>query len=201
VPYAAAPGRYYNSVVSLGTSPPQIYNKVHLVPFGEFIPPGFGWIVHVLHIPLADFSRGAPDQRPLRVVGTRVGVDICYEDAFGEDIIRQLPQARLLVNVSNDAWFGDSLAPAQHLQMGRMRALETGRMLLTATNTGITAAVGRDGRVIGRLPSFVRGRLQITAQLYQGATPYVRIGDLGVLAAIALTLGASLLLARLQRSG
>jgi apolipoprotein N-acyltransferase len=201
VPYQPAPGVYYNSVVSLGVSPPQIYNKVHLVPFGEFIPPGFGWIVHALSIPLSDFSSGSPEQRPLRVAGTRVAVDICYEDAFGEEIARELPEAALLVNVSNDAWFGDSLAPAQHLQMGRMRALETGRMMLTATNTGITAAVARDGRVLGRLPQFALGRLEISALLYRGATPYVRIGDLGVLAAIALLLAAALVLARRARSG
>ncbi len=201
VPYRPAPGVYYNSVVSLGASPPQIYDKVHLVPFGEFIPPGFGWIVRVLSIPLSDFSSGSPDQRPLRVAGTRVAVDICYEDAFGEEIARQLPEAQLLVNVSNDAWFGDSLAPAQHLQMGRMRALETGRMLLTATNTGITTAVARDGRVLGRLPEFAVGQLEITALRYSGATPYVRVGDLGALAAIALMLGAALVLARRARSG
>ncbi len=201
VPYRPAPGVYYNSVVSLGTSPPQVYNKVHLVPFGEFVPPGFGWIVHVLSIPLSDFSSGSPEQQPLRVAGTRVAVDICYEDAFGEQIARQLPEATLLVNVSNDAWFGDSLAPAQHLQMGRMRALETGRMLLTATNTGITAAVAPDGRVLGSLPLFAIGRLEINALLYAGAAPYVRIGDLGALIAIALLLGAALVLARRSRSG
>jgi len=201
VPYRPAPGVYYNSVVSLGTSPTQVYNKVHLVPFGEFVPPGFGWIVHVLSIPLSDFSSGSPEQRPLRVAGTRVALDICYEDAFGEQIARQLPEATLLVNVSNDAWFGDSLAPAQHLQMGRMRALETGRMLLSATNTGLTAAVAPDGRVLGSLPLFVTGRLEINALLYSGATPYVRIGDLGVLIAIALLLGTVLVLARRSRSG
>lgn len=201
VPYQASPGVYYNSVLSLGASPPQLYEKVHLVPFGEFVPPGFGWIARVLSVPLSDFSSGSTDQRPLQVAGTSVAVDICYEDAFGEEIARQLHGAQLLVNVSNDAWFGASLAPAQHLQMGRMRALETGRMMLSATNTGITAAVARDGTVLGHLPEFAVGRLEIGALLYSGTTPYVRIGDLGALVLIALLLGAALVLARRARSG
>jgi apolipoprotein N-acyltransferase len=114
------------------------------VPFGEFAPPGFGGVMRMLQIPLSDFSRGAPEQPPLAVAGQSVAVSICYEDAFGEELARRLPQATLLVNVSNVAWFGDSLAPAQHLQIARMRTLETGRMLLAATNSGVTAAVGAD---------------------------------------------------------
>jgi apolipoprotein N-acyltransferase len=200
VPFRTGPGAYYNSVVSLGTSPQQAYHKVHLVPFGEFVPPGFGWIVRVLSIPLSDFSRGAPRQAPLAVAGQRVAVDICYEDAFGVEIARALPAATLLVNVSNVAWFGDSLAPAQHLQIARMRALETGRMMLTATNTGITAAIGADGRVIARLPQFVEGRLEVKAQGHSGATPYVRFGDWPVLALCALLLAAAFLVARARHS-
>ncbi len=200
VPTRAAPGEYYNSVLSLGSSPPQIYNKVHLVPFGEFVPPGFGWIVHILSIPLADFSRGAPHQPPLAVAGQRVALDICYEDAYGAAIARALPAATLLVNVSNVAWFGDSLAPAQHLEIARLRALETGRMMLTATNTGVTAAVARDGHVIARLPEFVVGRLEIEAQGYAGATPYSRTGDWPALAVALALLAASPLVARARRS-
>jgi len=169
--------RYYNSVVTLGTSPPQAYHKVHLVPFGEFVPPGFRWTLSVLSIPLSDFSRGAPDQPPLAVAGQRVAVNVCYEDVFGAEIARSLPEATLLVNMSNVAWFGDSLAPAQHLQIARMRAIETGRMHLTATNTGITAAIDRDGRVLRRLAPFTEGRLEVAAQGYAGATPYVRLRD------------------------
>jgi apolipoprotein N-acyltransferase len=188
-PTRAASGAYYNSVVSFGVSPRQLYHKVHLVPFGEFVPPGFGWIVRVLSVPLADFSRGAAVQRPLQVAGQRVAANVCYEDAYGNELIRQLPEATLLVNVSNVAWFGDSLAPAQHLQIARARALETGRMHLTATNTGITAVVGRDGRVLAQLASFAEGRLDAVVQGYSGATPYVRFGDWPVLAAcVALLL-------------
>jgi apolipoprotein N-acyltransferase len=189
VPFRAGPDEYYNSVVSLGSAPGQIYHKRHLVPFGEFVPPGFGWIVRVLSIPLSDFSSGAPRQLPLEVAGQKVAVNICYEDAYGAEIARMLPEATLLVNVSNVAWFGDSLAPAQHLQIARMRALETGRMHLTATNTGITAAIDADGTVRARLPQFVEGRLEIEAQGRSGATPYVRLGDWPVLG-LALALAA-----------
>jgi len=188
VPTRTAPGQSYNSVVSLGASPSQAYHKVHLVPFGEFVPPGFGWIVRVLSIPLADFSRGAADQRPLAVAGQRVAANICYEDAYGGEMLRQLPEATLLANLSNVAWFGDSLAPAQHLQIARARALETGRAHLTATNTGITAVIGRDGKVLARLAAFTEGRLDAMVQGYAGATPYVRFGDWPALAACALLL-------------
>jgi len=181
---------YYNSVVSLGVSPPQSYHKQHLVPFGEFVPPGLGWVVRVLSIPLSDFSRGAESQRPLAVAGQRVALNICYEDAYGRQIARQLPEASLLVNVSNVAWFGDSLAPAQHLQIARMRALETGRWHLTAANTGITAAIAPDGSVRARMPQYLQGRVEAQVRGHAGATPYVRLGDwpalLAALAALAL---------------
>jgi apolipoprotein N-acyltransferase len=184
-----APGEYYNAVLSLGVSPRQLYYKSHLVPFGEFVPPGFGWVVRVLQIPLADFTRGPARPAPLQVAGQRVAVNICYEDAYGAEVLRQLPAATLLVNASNVAWFGDSLAPAQHLQIARARALETGRMHLAATNTGVTAAIGRDGEVRARLAPFVEGRLEVEVQGYAGATPYVRFGDWPALgAALALVL-------------
>jgi apolipoprotein N-acyltransferase len=165
---------YYNSVITLGVSPPQRYHKVHLVPFGEFIPPGFGWVLRILSIPLSDFSRGSPHQAPLQVAGQRIAANVCYEDVFGEEMAARAAEANLLVNMSNVAWFGDSLAPAQHLQIARLRAIETGRMHLTATNTGITAAIDRDGRVLGRLPQFTEARLEVAAQAYEGMTPYMR---------------------------
>ena len=200
IPHRTAPGEYYNSVISLGTAPRQLYHKAHLVPFGEFVPPGFGWVLRLVAIPLTDFSRGAPDQAPFRVDAQRVAVNICYEDAFGAEIARSAAQATLLVNVSNVAWFGDSLAPAQHLQIARMRALETARMVLTATNTGITAAIGRDGRVAARLPQFVEGRLEVAAQGYEGQTPYVRAGDWPIVLLSLAALAIAVFVARRNRS-
>ena len=159
-----------------------------------------GWVLRWLTVPLADFSAGAQGQPPLEVAGLRVAVNVCYEDAFGAQIARALPRATLLVNVSNVAWFGDSLAPAQHLEIARMRALETGRMVLTATNTGITAAIGADGAVLGRLPQFIHGRLELPAIAYSGVTPFVRLGDGLALALCALLLGTSFVVARLRLS-
>jgi apolipoprotein N-acyltransferase len=188
---------YYNSVLTLGVSPPQLYNKAHLVPFGEFVPPGFGWTLKILHIPMSDFSPGQDEQTVLAVAGERVAPNICYEDAFGAEIARQLPAATLLVNMSNVAWFGDSLAPAQHLQIGQLRAVETGRTHLTAANSGITAAIDPDGRVTARLPQFREGRLEVTVQGYTGATPYVRLRDWPiVIASLLILAGAAAAAAR-----
>ncbi|MFP5418174.1 MAG: apolipoprotein N-acyltransferase [Gammaproteobacteria bacterium] len=183
LPTGSPDAAYYNSVISLGSAPSQRYSKSHLVPFGEYIPlkPLWGWVIAVLRIPLSDFARGATDQRPLVIGGQRVAANICYEDAFGEEIIRQLPQASVLVNVSNLAWFGDSLAPWQHAQMSQMRALETGRMMLRATNTGLTAIIDRKGRLMASLPPFTTGSLAGTLQGYAGSTPYVRWGNTPIL--------------------
>jgi apolipoprotein N-acyltransferase len=199
VPLRDSRGDYFNSVVSVGSSPAQMYSKRHLVPFGEFVPPGFRWIVHILSIPLGDFSRGPADPRPLAVAGQRVAPNICYEDAFGEEIIRQLPEATLLVNLSNVAWFGDSLAPAQHLQISRMRSLETGRYMLRATNTGVTAVIDERGRVIAKLPQFDEGVLHGDAQGFSGASPYVRWGNIPIVTLCALLLVAAAWLARPRR--
>jgi apolipoprotein N-acyltransferase len=189
---------YLNSVASLGLSPTQFYSKHHLVPFGEFIPWGFGWVLNVLHIPMSNFSRGSLKQPPLSVAGQRIAVDICYEDVFGEEIIRALPDATLLVNVSNDAWFGDGFAARQHRQISQMRALETGRMMLRATNTGSTAIIDAKGKVMNELPLFQRGILQGVAQGYTGETPYVRWGNYPVVTGMAL-LVALVLLAGVRR--
>jgi apolipoprotein N-acyltransferase len=200
VPVRDAEGRYFNSMISLGVSPPQVYSKSHLVPFGEFVPPGFRWIVDTVAIPLADFSRGPDRPRPLALAGQRVAPNICYEDAFGEEIVRQLPEATLLVNASNVAWFGDSLAPSQHLQMSRMRAMETGRYMLRATNTGVTAVIDERGRVRARLRQFTEGALQSQARGFTGATPYVRWSNAPAVIGCILLLAAAGL-ARRRRVG
>ena len=170
-------GHYFNSVISVGTSPSQRYDKAHLVPFGEFVPWGFHWIVKTVAIPMSDFSLGTENPKPLSLAGQHIAPNICWEDAFGEEIIRQLPEATLLVNVSNVAWFGDSLAPSQHLQISRMRAIETGRTMLRSTNTGMTAIIDPHGKVVAQLPQFTEGVLQGEARGYTGTSPYVRWGN------------------------
>jgi apolipoprotein N-acyltransferase len=170
---------YYNSVFDFGVSPHERYRKSHLVPFGEYLPlrPVFGWLLDLMHIPLANFSRGSIDQQPMNAAGERLAIDICYEDVFGEEVIRQLPRATLLVNVSDDAWFGNSIAPRQHMQISQMRALETGRMMLRATNTGMTAVIDTHGQLLSVLPAFREGSLNASVQGYSGSTPYVAWGN------------------------
>ncbi len=185
---------YANAAVVLNRKGPQgSYAKSHLVPFGEYVPPGFDWFFNWVQIPMADFGAGAKQQKPLDVAHLKVALNVCYEDLFGEEIIRQLPEATLLVNLSNTAWFGHSLAQPQHLQIARMRAIETGRPMLRATNTGMTAAIEADGRVSEVLPAFAEGVLTVSVQGYNGATPYVRIGNGGVLLLAALAVIPALL--------
>lgn len=172
---------YWNSVVRIGAGEPVPYRKRHLVPFGEFIPPGFGWILAVLKIPLTDFARGEASQPPLAAGGTTWAVAICYEDIFGEEVIAALPQAGVLLNVSNDAWFGASLAAEQHLQFSQMRALETGRWMVRATNTGVTAAIDEKGLVVAKLAQFTRGELAASPVPRSGSTPFVRWGNLAAI--------------------
>jgi len=186
-------GQYYNSVYSFGHSPSQVYQKVHLVPFGEFIPMGDllkPAVNALLSIPLDSQQRGNPTQEPLRVAGQQVAVNICYEDAFGEEVIHSLPRATLLANVTNDAWFGDSIGPEQHLQMAQTRSLETGRQMLRATNTGVTALIDEKGRIINRAPRNEVFTLDGLAQGYAGATPYVIMGNYGILTLCFLALVA-----------
>ena len=190
VPIRDPDGRYFNSVISVGASPTQRYDKSHLVPFGEFVPPGLGWMVKTLSIPLSNFSSGPGNARPLALAGQLVAPNICWEDAFGEEIIRALPQATLLANVSNVAWFGDSLAPSQHLQIARMRAIEAGRTMLRATNTGVTAIIDPQGKVVASLPQFTEGALSGEARGYTGASPYVRFGNMPIVLACVVLLAA-----------
>jgi len=186
--------RYYNSVITLGSTPEARYSKAHLVPFGEFVPYGFRWAVDMMSIPLGDFARGRFDQPALAAGGEKLAVNICYEDAFGEERIHAARDATLLVNVSNDAWFGNSWAPWQHLQIGAMRSLETARWQLRANNTGITAIVDDKGQVRAHLPPFTTATLTGEAQGRWGVTPYMRWGNFAFLALIALLFAATLIL-------
>ena len=181
------------------------YNKHHLVPFGEFIPTGFRWFVRLMRIPLGDFTRGEPLQKPFRVKDQWILPNICYEDIFGEEIADQIrheyktgqPTPTVLLNVSNIAWFGNTIALPQHLQISQMRSLETGRPMLRATNTGTTAVIDARGRPVAWLPPYTRGELATTIQGTRGATPFIRFGNLTILIiALAALITARLLAAR-----
>jgi len=184
-------GGYTNGAVALTPAmTASAYAKRHLVPFGEFAPPGFGWFFRLAKIPLSDFTAGSAQQKPLLMAGQHIAPNICFEDLFGEELLANLPTATLLVNLSNTAWFGNSLAQPQHLQIAQMRAMETGRVMLRATNTGMTAMVTPDGVVAAALAPFTAGALVVEAQGYNGLTPYARWGNalallLAVLAVLA----------------
>jgi apolipoprotein N-acyltransferase len=191
---------YTNSVVALsaasGLEKPQagyVYGKRHLLPFGEFVPPGFRWFVDLMHIPIGDQARGR-SIAPLAVGGQRVRPVICYEDLFGEDMVDSVvgdQPATLFANATNLAWFGPLMVQDQHLQFSRMRALEFQRPMVRATNTGITGVVDHRGVLTARLPSETEGVLEAEVHGRTGATPYARwLSALGLwpLAALALAL-------------
>lgn len=215
---ASGRGRYTNSAIGLTADTPieallrgrteQRYDKRHLVPWGEYVPPGFHWFIRMLNIPLGDFNRGAQRQKPFAIAGQELALNICYEDLFGPALLPALqpmdgePGATLLVNISNLGWFGDTWALRQHLQIARLRTLETARPMITDTNTGITAAIDAQGRVLSRLAPHTIGVLAVTVQGMQGLTPYARTGDMPiVLLVAAILLAAAACAWRRQRAG
>lgn len=174
-------GDYFNSALKFNAQGVQNYRKNHLVPFGEFIPLKslVGWVYRDwLNMPLSDLARGGAHQTAMTLTNQqKVAINICYEDVFGEEIIRQLPEANLLVNISNDAWYGQSYAAHQHMQFSQARAIETGRMMLRATNTGATVAIDQHGHIFAHAPHDIETMLNIQAQGFSGSTPYVRFGN------------------------
>ena len=171
---------YFNSAFCFGCPLMTNYRKNHLVPFGEFIPlkQVFGWIYRDwLNMPLSDLSRGGSAQGNMKIAGQKIAMNICYEDVFGEEIARNNKSSTLMINISNDAWYGQSYAAHQHMQFSQARALETGRYMLRATNTGATAAIDQHGYVIAHAPHDVQTTLNVTAQGYSGSTPYVLLGN------------------------
>jgi len=182
IPTRRSGDRYFNSVVAPGRTP-AFYHKRHLVPFGEYLPVSvlLQPVVDLLGIPVANFEPGEKQQLLLNAAGEKLGVSICYEAAFGAEIIKALPEARLLVNVSNDAWFGDSIAPHQHLEMARYRALEVGRYLVRATNTGISAIIGPKGNLEMQAPQFETAVIVGDVMPMIGGTPYIYVGDTPVI--------------------
>jgi apolipoprotein N-acyltransferase len=168
------------------------YDKQHLVPFGEYFPvPSFvrEWL-RLMSLPYSDFEPGAARQAPLRVAGLSIAPSICYEDAYPGELLYAQRQADLLVNVTNDAWFGRSSARYQHLQIARMRAIETERYLLRAANDGVSAVIGRRGEIVVAAREYEPVVLRAMAEPRTGLTPYVRSGNSPVLAAAGLLLAA-----------
>jgi apolipoprotein N-acyltransferase len=184
----------YNSVLMLTGGKRQTYRKRHLVPFGEYFPvPDFirEWM-RLMSLPNTDMTAGADPQPLLRTRnGDSLAIAICYEDAYGAEQLYAMPEARLLINVSNDAWFGDTIAPHQHLQIARMRALEVGRYLVRATNNGVSAFVDEKGRLLQTGPQFEFVSMTRDIPPMDGLTPYARLGNLPLILGLGLFLAAA----------
>ncbi|MES2261488.1 MAG: apolipoprotein N-acyltransferase [Pseudomonadota bacterium] len=198
IPLMDSPSQYSNSVIGLPPEsglPTYRYDKHHLVPFGEFIPPGFRWFTNLLQIPLGDQTRGPVVQPAFQVKEQRVLPNICYENLFGEEIAQQLAAdarpATILLNVSELAWYGESIAIPQHLQISQMRTLETGRPMLSATNSGATVLIDARGKVAASLPYYQTGVLKANVQGMAGMTPYIVMGNKLFLLLAALALGGA----------
>lgn len=189
---SATEERIFNSVLLLDGLRQQVYRKRHLVPFGEYFPvPGFirEWM-RLMSLPNSDLSAGKAQQALLQTsAGEPIAVAICYEDAYGAEQLYAFPAATLIVNVSNDAWFGDSVAPHQHLQIARTRGAEVGRFVMRATNNGVSALIAPDGTVVATAPQFEFASLTAPVQPMRGMTPYARTGNWPVVGLTLLVIG------------
>ena len=179
-------GRYYSSLVVVGKNP-GVYSKRHLVPFGEYVPLQsiLRGLIRFFDLPMSDFSSGDDEQQVLQAANQKLAPSICYEDAFGEEMLNFLPEATLLVNGTNNAWYGeeeDALLPHQHLQISRMRALEMGRDMIRATTTGISAMINYKGQLIATSPNSTEHVLRDKVQPREGSTPYVIWGNWPIIA-------------------
>lgn len=184
--------RVYNSVMLVAGERRQVYRKRHLVPFGEYfpVPASVREWMRMMSLPHNDLSPGDDVQELLETAnGHRLAVAICYEDAYGAEQLYALPQASILINVSNDAWFGNSIAPHQHLEIARMRSLEVGRSTIRATNTGISAFIGHRGEIIEAGPQFQPVTLTTDIEPRKGSTPYAGAGNVPILGLCLLILG------------
>jgi len=189
---AGASNKVYNSALALGNGS-GIYHKQHLVPFGEYVPlqEYLRGLIQFFDLPMSDFAAGPAGQAPLRAGNITFAPYICYEVVYG-DLVRHA-RADVLVTLSNDAWFGHSIGPLQHLQMAQMRALELGRYMIRATGNGATALIDERGRITARIPQFERAVLTGSVQPFEGLTPYARFGSWPILGFCLLTIAAYLL--------
>jgi apolipoprotein N-acyltransferase len=185
-------GEVRNGLYAMSREGEGWYHKRRLVPFGEFfpVPDSVRQWMRLQNLPYYDMTPGEEHQPLLRAGGQRLAATICYEDAYGADQLASLPASTLLVNVTNNAWFGDSAAPHQQLQMARFRALEAGRTLMRATSNGITAVIGPDGTLVASIRQFAPGILKATVEPRTGLTPYARTGNWPILTFAFLTLVA-----------
>ena len=181
--------RYYNSVISISDGE---YRKRHLVPLGEYYPfrSLISFFSRWIRIPMSDVDFGPPEQSLVTAAGQKLGISICFEDVFDRDVRQSLPEASMLVNVSNDAWFEDSSEPWQHNQKARMRALESGRYMLRSTNTGVSSIISPQGDVLAMSPQFTRHVLTAEVQGMKGRTPYVFWGNYPLVSLTLIVLAA-----------
>lgn len=168
------PGEAYNAMIALGAGS-GIYYKRHLVPFGEYIPlrPVFTYLARGMQIPMSDSLPGPQKQDPLNANGVLIAPYICYEVAYPIEFLMALPQAQLLLTITDDSWFGHSIAAAQHIQMSQMRSMETGRYMLFSSNTGITAVIDPMGNISKSIPTFKESDLTATVYPMRGSTPWM----------------------------
>jgi len=171
-------GPYYNSMLALGAGH-GIYNKTRLVPFGEYIP--FETLIRGLNnffdLPMSSFSLGSKHQQPLMAAGLNLSTAICYEIAYPDLVAKNTRNTNIILTVSNDAWFGNSIAPYQHMQMARMRAVENAKPVIRATNNGITALVDHRGTIVSQLNQFSTGVLTGEVRPYIGETPFSKLAS------------------------
>jgi apolipoprotein N-acyltransferase len=185
-------GDIYNSVLMLDRDRRQVYRKRHLVPFGEYfpVPDRVREWMRLMSLPHSDMTPGERQQPLLETDrGDRFAVAICYEDAYGAEQLYALPETTILINVSNDAWFGDSIAPHQHLEIARVRALEAARYVVRATNNGISAFIGARGELLQTAPQFEYATLTMEVVPMTGATPYSLVGNWPIVSLALLIVG------------
>jgi apolipoprotein N-acyltransferase len=177
--------KYFNGILLLGADQGE-YRKRHLVPFGEYMPlkSVFSFLIHYWNIPMSDFTAGANHQNSLKIGNLNLAAFICYEIAYPLLVLKYTQGSDLIVNISDDSWFGQSMASFQQMQMAQMRALETGRYVLSAANTGVTGIINPQGKIISALPSHQVGVLHATVNAMQGQTPLMQTNYYPVLAII-----------------
>lgn len=178
----------HNSVIAIGNAQ-GIYHKQKLVPFGEYVPlqDVLRGLIAFFDLPMSDFRKGAQTQDLLTVNGFNVSPFICYEVVYPDFVARRSRNANYLLTISNDAWFGASIGPLQHLQLARIRATENGRYMVRATNNGVTAIIDNRGRITNQIPQFTQATLEGSVEIFEGQTPFTTLGSIPIQIFCAIT--------------